>query len=143
ITGGGTVINEGTVVADGTSGTLVLETTDFDNEGTLIVGGGQSLAIEVFGTFANDGRFAISAGSTVTLQDASAFINTGSIQVGSGAELDLYDYAPEMSQGQTIGGTLEVNGILDAGGNTLSLDSTGAFSELDNDGTIENATLVL
>ncbi|WP_459678587.1 hypothetical protein, partial [Acidisoma sp. 7E03] len=31
----------------------------------------------------------------------------------------------------------------DAGGNTLSLDSTGAFSELDNDGTIENATLVL
>jgi hypothetical protein len=143
ITGGGTIINDGSILADGTSGTVILETTDFDNEGSMTVAGGQALDIQVFGTFANDGRFAILSGSTVTLADATAFTNTGSIQVGSGAQLDLYDYAPDMSQGQTVGGTLEIDGIVDAGGNTISVDSAGAFSELDNYGTLENATLVL
>jgi hypothetical protein len=143
ITGAGTIINDGSILADGTSGTVILETTDFLNEGAITVNGGEALEIQVFGTFANDGRLGISNGSTVTLADASAFTNTGSIQIGSGSQLDLYDYSPDMSQGQTVGGTVEIDGVLDAGGNTIELDPTGAFSELDNFGTLENATLVM
>ena len=143
ITGAGTVINNGSLLADGSSGTVVLETTDFDNNGGLTVNGGQNLEIEVFGTFDNSGLLAISNGSTVSELDASAFLNTGSIRIGTGSEFDLYNYAPDMSQGQTVGGTVEIDGLLDAGGNTIDVDATGAFSELDNFGTLANATIVM
>ncbi|MCB8884139.1 hypothetical protein ACELLULO517_28285, partial [Acidisoma cellulosilytica] len=143
ITGAGSVINDGSILADGTGGTVILETTDFVNNGSITVNGGDDLTIAVFGTFANNGLLAISNGGTISEQEASAFTNTGSIRIGTGSEFDLYNYSPDMSQSQTVGGTVEIDGVLDAGGNTIDVNATGAFSELDNYGTLANATLVL
>jgi hypothetical protein len=141
--GNGTIINNGSILADATSGTMSLESPSFINNGGITVTDGADLQIQPFGTFANNGSLSISQGGTIAIQFLTAFTNTGSIQIGTGSELDLDTYPSALTQMQASGGTVEIDGILNAGGNTIDVDATGAFSTLDNFGTIENATLVL
>jgi hypothetical protein len=139
--GNGSIINQGTILADATTGTVAIDSDGFENDGVISVTGGDTLDIEPYGTFANDGTLTVGQSSTVAIQYVDGFTNTGAITVQAGGELDL-DIAGAAGT-QTTGGTVEVDGLLNAEGGTISIATDGAFATLLNYGTIADATLVL
>ncbi|MCB8884149.1 hypothetical protein ACELLULO517_28345, partial [Acidisoma cellulosilytica] len=101
------------------------------------------LEITPYGTFANTGLLTIGNASTATIAYLNTFTNTGSIEINGGGELDLDTYASALTQAQTAGGLVEIDGLFNAEGETLNIGTNSPFSTILNYGTLENATLVL
>ncbi|MCB8875991.1 Hint domain-containing protein [Acidisoma silvae] len=141
--GAGTIINDGSIIVDATSGTMNLESPGFINNGQITVTGGADLDITPYGTFANNGTLTVGNGSTAAIEYLTGFTNTGFIEVQGGGELDLDTYASALTIAQTTGGTIEVDGLLNAEGETLNIAANTDFSTVLNYGTIENAVLKL
>ncbi|WP_459678597.1 hypothetical protein, partial [Acidisoma sp. 7E03] len=55
ITGNGTLINAGTILADASSGSFAIEPTSLVNNGLIAVSGGIEMDIEPTGSFTNAG----------------------------------------------------------------------------------------
>ncbi|WP_459678286.1 Hint domain-containing protein, partial [Acidisoma sp. 7E03] len=128
ITGAGTVINDGTVSAEASSGSLVIGTTDFTNAGLLVVGGGASLAIQTFDAFDNTGTLRVTSGSTATVNSTDTFANTGTIALDGGsltvnAVLQGAAGVTEISNG----GTLELGAAATADQTVSFLNGSGSL----------------
>ncbi|MCB8881026.1 Hint domain-containing protein, partial [Acidisoma cellulosilytica] len=85
ITGAGSVINNGAIVADAAAGTLIIGTTDFTNDGLLSVASGADLQIQPFDAFINAGTLSVASGSLATIESVNTFSNTGAIVVNGGS----------------------------------------------------------
>ncbi|WP_284944528.1 Hint domain-containing protein [Acidisoma cladoniae] len=140
--GEGTIVNDGTIIASAPSGELDLESPTFINNGAITATGGVKLDIQPYGTFANNGTLTVGNGSVASIQYLNAFTNTGTIAINGGGELDLDTYASALTQTQVTGGTVEIDGLFNAEGETLNLAADSAFSTILNYGTLENATLL-
>ena len=141
--GTGSIVNDGTILASGATGELDIETQNFTNTGAITATGGQTLAIEPFGNFDNTatGAITIGDGSTGFIELLDSFTNEGSITIAAGGELDL-DAPGAFSTTQTSGGTVTIDGILNAGGQTLTLAPDSAFASLTDNGTLADATII-
>ncbi|WP_459678581.1 hypothetical protein, partial [Acidisoma sp. 7E03] len=117
--------------------------TSLVNNGLIAVSGGIEMDIEPTGSFTNAGTLTVGDGSTLAIQDLASFVNTGSIVVQGGGTLSLDTYASALSTAQSAGGSLEVDGLLNANGGTLTIGADSAFATVLNAGTIADATLVL
>ena len=144
---GGTTINRGCIAVSG--GGFHVDYGTFSNAGSIDVSGSGSLTVNVAG-FTNTGRLAATAGGDIALQ--AGWTNTGTIAVDSGgslrlgsdtttgwgaigtitatnATLDLYGAfttAQLLSLGLT-NDTLDVGGMLDNTGRTLSIGAGSAM----------------
>ncbi|MCB8879442.1 hypothetical protein ACELLULO517_04300, partial [Acidisoma cellulosilytica] len=74
--GAGTIINDGSIIADAASGEMDLESPAFINNGAITVAGGADLEITPYGTFANTGLLTIGNASTATIAYLNTFTNT-------------------------------------------------------------------
>jgi fibronectin-binding autotransporter adhesin len=142
--GTGSIVNDGTILASGASGELDIETQNFTNNGSITATGGQALAIEPFGTFDNaaSGSITVGDGSTAAIEFLDSFTNEGSITIASGGELDLDTAASAFVTTQTAGGTVQIDGVLNADGQTLTIGPDSAFSTVTDNGTLIDATVI-
>ena len=97
--GNGTVINEGTVIADGANQTLTVQGSPFTNRGTIEIKNGATFALA--GTWSNRGVVRLSEG-TLALGGSFAQADLGNIE--------------------RTGGTVKLTGQLDNTGTTLALN---------------------
>ena len=161
--------NRGTIEADTANGTLTVDPTELVNDAAMGAENAATLAIDYYQPsqgWENAADGTITA-TNATLQLGGSFDNAGTISV-SNATLDLgdgYDSVAWMNTG-TIdannsaitlrgdittadvgtltrsGGSLTLDGVLDATGVTVDM-TTGTFQNLAlNGGTIENGTLI-
>ena len=142
--GAGSIINDGTILASGPSGELDIETQNFTNNGAITVTGGQTLAIEPFGTFDNaaSGTITVGDGSTAFIELLDTFTNEGTIQIASGGELDLDTAASAFTTTQASGGTVQIDGVLNADGQIITVAADSAFGTVVDNGTLIDATVV-
>jgi len=136
ITGSGTLINDGTILADAASGTFAIEPSSFVNNGVLTVTGGVEMDIEPYGTFANTGAVTVGDGSTLAIQYLNSTSNTGTITVdggtltadhtitGAGGSITLSDGAAATLAGAAAGQTL----TFEDGTDSLTLTAPADFA---------------
>ena len=113
---GATIVNEGTILAEGSY--TQVSSPQFINAGTITIGGTDTF--ETTGTFVNTGSMSVTAGGVFKISGLASLSALGAI---------------------SNAGTLDINGTLDGGGGTIDIAPTTAFSTLELQGTIENATL--
>jgi fibronectin-binding autotransporter adhesin len=144
----GSFVNAGTFdVTGGDTSFYDYSDSTVDNQASLRV---SDATLNIFvGHFSNEGSIGIGAGGLLNVDTGTSFASTGSLTVASGGTLDLQialTLAQLESSGIVVeaGGTLGISGSLDLGGDTLTLDSTGLFSDvlLSNGGTIAGGTLL-
>ena len=136
-----TLINEGTIIAQNPGQTTIDPT--LDNRGSLTVTGGADMLIiglhpwSTSGTFTIDGAEAFLGSSGPT-----DWTNTGTINVINNGTADLGGRFTLASLGtlHRTGGTINVAGLLDLTGNTLTLNATTGSWQLAQ-GTVKGGTI--
>jgi hypothetical protein len=138
LSGAGSIINDGTILATSAAGELDIETTNFTNNGTISVSGGEALGIEPFGSFDNSatGTITVGSGSTAYVEFLDGFTNEGTISVTGG----MLDVSASFNSGSGVfqisgGGVAEFDQSVAAnvtvsfldGQATLDLTDAGAF----------------
>ncbi|HEY1934216.1 MAG TPA: calcium-binding protein [Acetobacteraceae bacterium] len=143
------LVNQGTIIADASGGSFVIDPADgFTNAGTLIAGTGDTLSIQPgSGMFDNSGLVSVQAGATLRLlgavDGALALDNTGTIALDAGATLDLAGSftVPMLGDLLNAGATIEIDGTLDGQGSTLTLGNGTTLGNVVLNGEIENAVI--
>ncbi|MCB8882042.1 Hint domain-containing protein, partial [Acidisoma cellulosilytica] len=137
--GAGTIINDGSIIADAASGEMDLESPAFINNGAITVAGGATLDVQPFGTFANAGTLTVGQGSTANIQFINTFTNTGVIDVDAGQLVVDTNLKAGGSAGMITvenGGTATFEIAVDAsqtidfgaGSNSVVVDDPSAFA---------------
>jgi hypothetical protein len=141
----GTVINQGTITANLSGGTLAIEpvpyyygTSSFVNAGTLAASNGDTVTIST-NSFSNTGTLSAAGGAVLNLQPVS-WTNTGTIKE-TGATINLYNTvtAAQVTPIVRSGGTLGLYGMLNNAGGTLAIganSTTTSLLYLANTGTV-------
>jgi hypothetical protein len=140
-----TVVFDGTINADDSSGTLYIEansspTLTFTNNGSITVSSGDILYIEPT-TFTNTGTVTVDSASTISIGSsgtATAWSNTGTITANTDATLNMWGTFATASliggagNGTVIddGATVNLDGTLTNTGATLAVGSGGTFGTL-------------
>jgi hypothetical protein len=134
------LINQGLILADGAgpSGPLTLILTQFENMGTVECKNGGSITI-FQGDSRNTGQINATSGARLTLN--GTWHNLGTISaneatVNLGGTFTLAD----LGTFNRSGGTVNVTGVLDLGGQTLALDATTGPWRIEN-GTLKGGTV--
>ncbi|WP_459678509.1 Hint domain-containing protein, partial [Acidisoma sp. 7E03] len=140
ITGNGTLINAGTILADAGSGSFAIGPTSLVNNGLIAVSGGIEMDIEPTGSFTNAGTLTVGDGSTLAIQFAGAASNTGTVAVaggvltadetigGTGGSITLADGASAMLAGTGAGQTLAFTDGTDSLTLTAPIDFAGTIT---------------
>ncbi len=148
-----TIVNQGTIAADGSGGTLTINPTTFQNQGTLAVSNGGTMNVSAFSgnlgaaTLGNGGTMNVSGSFTLSGQGAGVNIAPGAtLNVNGNVTVNGVNTAPGATL--NVNGNLTVNGsgILGQGqisvsgnllGNTQNADeyAPGASLTLDGSGT--------
>ncbi len=144
----GTIINQGTIAADGSVGSgdygITLNPTTFTNQGTVSASNGQTLTIN--GAWSNAAAGTITAtNATLNLGDQSssstnAWSNAGTI-TGTNSTINLGGVFTQTSEGSLTqtGGSINLVGTLDNSGSTLALNAaTGSWNLVG--GTVEGGS---
>ncbi len=114
--GGAAIISSGTINAGVAGGQAFISSTSFTNAGALNVTGGQVLTVQ-----------------------SPDFANTGTVFVDVGSEVDFQ--GTTIAAAQASGGTVDIEGTVDAGGATIDLGPNSAFADTTLGGTLANAVI--
>jgi fibronectin-binding autotransporter adhesin len=141
----GTVVDDGSIIANTNGSTLTIEIPDFTNAGTISVTNGDTLYLESTNgpnSFINTGTISVDGTSTLEIDEAVTTAQLGTIDVSPGATIEFYGMLNNTGatfvmptgtfvQGTVEGGTLEGNFNV-TGDNPLQLSGTM---------TVANATI--
>ena len=135
------LVNRGVINANFAGGTLNVTGNIFSNQGTINAGNGDLLDIQAF-SFQNSGTLNVNGG-TVALGANGDWISTGLVKETSGKIILKGDVTlPELKSITRTGGVLDVAGIIDNTGKTLSVGGTTALGTLLLTGIIENGVVI-
>jgi hypothetical protein len=134
-----TVINQGTISADGSGGaaggTITINPATFTNQGTLQVSNGEVINLSNFSP--NAGAIHIGAGSVIDVTGNFANASSGSVVIDIGGTSTSQYGRLAVTGTATLGGTLQVdliNGFSPAVGNTFGImtfsSEVGTFSSV-------------
>jgi hypothetical protein len=131
------IINQGLISADTAGGTLTINPVQFTNTGTVEEKDGGNTDI-TSGTWSNAGLVTATGGA---LALGGSFTNTGTVQTDAAA-VDLKGSFTKASLGTFLrtGGSVQVSGLLNLTGDTLTLDSASGSWTL-NGGTVRGGTV--
>ncbi|MDQ2801132.1 MAG: hypothetical protein M3Y41_00010 [Pseudomonadota bacterium] len=141
----GIMVNEGTILAGLTGGSLTIDPLNsiqngsaFVNQGSIAVSNGDAMTIAAL---ANAGTISVAAGGILDLGGAglsnSGVISETDATVNLLGSLDL----PTLNSISRAGGVVDVAGTLNEGGGTLAVGGGSALGALRVTGTIANGTI--
>ena len=157
----GTVTNTGTIDADDSSYFTMFGST-FDNSGSMAITGNGYLDFQT-NTASNEGTITVSTGGyfeitgpltntgTISVDDGrlrldNGFTGAGSISVTDGGTIVLGGSMTvaqvDAITGTNAGGTIQISGTLDLGGETATVGVTPELDDVTSSGTVANGTIV-
>ncbi|MBI3415185.1 MAG: Ig-like domain-containing protein [Verrucomicrobia bacterium] len=137
------LINQGVILADVAGGTFTMVPSEFENAGTLECKNGGVVALSVNNAAVvaahNTGAINASSGGTLTLN--GTWNNAGTITANEATVNLGGTFTPaDLGTFNRTGGTVNLTGVLDLGGGTLTLDAaTGPWRM--NGGTFKGGTV--
>ncbi len=137
--GGGSLTNNGTIIAASAANTMtLLAEGSFTNTGTIAISNGETLKIMPHGAFTNTGVISVTGTGSVLALDPGSFAPGNAISITNGAELDIF-VGNKAGAYQNSGiNTLSVAGAISNAGGTVALGGT-----ITNTGTlITSAALI-
>jgi hypothetical protein len=137
------IVNQGTINAGLSTGTLAIDPANFTNAGAINVSNGESVDIDATNfTNAAAGTVTVTTGATVSIDGTGAWSNAGTISE-TNATLNLGGNFTTAAIGTIArsGGTINITGKLDNTGATLAFGAGTTLGAVNLSGTIKNGTI--